>query len=479
LSEYRSAWTGEANFTRRLGEAISGLPYAWTTFWARFNYGQIVLPDIVYQIINLLCALAVVGWIRRIIISLQRRFNVIPSPDPKGTQSERARNLSDNPIDSSSQRTLLGMTDSQNIAGLVIVILSIILSLSGWGALMITIPATANARLVFQIFPALGALLVLGWSELFKRKAREENKNNFSAPLALSAVNFLFALYALIFYLAPAYAYPATITSLPADAKSVLANFEGAAEIIGYRISNDSVQAGDLVDVTIYWRPLAPTASPFPAFVHLVDRQRIIAAQRDTYHGLGAAPSHQWRVGVTFADVYRVYIPETAYTPETLTVRVGMWNTVENRPLITRDNDALEIGTIQLTPKPLAINFANRVTLVGYDAERRVLKPGDTLTLITRWRATNPGKEYWWYAHLVGLDRKIWKIANGPFTPQLTLDELRSETRDILLPNDLPNGQYFVEVGVTSDGQRKIGILASDGRQVGDYVDVMRVRVEK
>ena len=461
LSEYRSAWTGEANFTRRLGEAISGLPYAWTTFWARFNYGQIVLPDVVYQIINLLCILAAAGWIRRIITSIQSRFNVIPSP-------KAARNLSDSPRDSSSQRTLLGMTDSQNIVSLVIIIPSLILSLSGWGALMITIPATANARLVFQIFPALGALLVLGWSSLLPRKL---------FPL-ISFLSFSsFALYSLFFYLAPAYAYPAMISALPSDVKIVSENFEGATEIIGYRISKDSVQAGDQVDVTIFWRPLAPTASPFPAFVHLVYRQRIIAAQRDTYHGLGAAPSHQWRVGVTFADVYRVHIPETAYAPETLIVRVGMWNTIENRPLITRDNDALEIGTIQLAPKSVAINFANRVTLVGYDAERRLLKPGDTLKLITRWRATNPDKEYWWYAHLVGLDRKIWKIANGPFTPQLTLDELRTETRDILLPNDLPNGQYFIEVGVTSDGQRKIGILASDGRQVGDYVDVVRVRI--
>ena len=426
LSEYRSAWTGEAAFTRRLGEAISGLPYAWTTFWARFNYGQIVLPDVIYQVITLLCGLSLIGLVR----SYRRLLN------PQSLISN----------------------------------LSILFSLAGWGALMITIPATANARLVFQIFPALGALLVLGWSSLLPRKL-------FSLISSLSFLSF--ALYSLLFFLAPAYAYPAAITSLPSDAKIVSANFEGAAEIIGYRISKDSVQAGDQVEVTIYWRPLAPTASPFPAFVHLVDRQRIIAAQRDTYHGLGAAASHQWRVGNIFADVYRVYIPETAYAPETLTVRVGMWNTVENRPLITHDNDALEIGTIQLAPKPLAINFANRVTLVGYDAERRVLKPGETLTLVTRWRVTNPDKEYWWYAHLVGLDRKIWKIANGPFTPQLTLNELRTETRDILLPNDLPNGQYFIEVGVTSDGQRKIGILADDGRQVGDYMDVVRVRVEK
>jgi len=467
LSEYRSAWTGEANFTRRLGEALSGLPYAWTTFWARFNYGQIVLPDVIYRTITVLCGLSLVGLIRALI----KR----PERSPEGAQSRDAMNA---PFDFVWQT----LPRSAQGASLLIIIFSIVISLAGWGALMITIPATANARLVFQIFPALGALLVLGWHELFNREGREERKDNkkkFSALLALSAVNFLFALYALIFYLAPAYAYPAAITSLPPDAKLASANFEGAAEIVGYRISKDSAQAGDSVDVTIFWRPLVPTVSPFPAFVHLVDRQRIIAAQRDTYHGLGAAPSHQWRVGVTFADVYRVYIPETAYAPETLTVRVGMWNPIENRPLITRDNDALDIGTIQLAPKPLAINFANHVTLIGYDVERRVLKPGDTLTLVTRWRATNPDKEYWWYAHLVGLDRKIWKIANGPFTPQLTLNELRTETRNISLPNDLPNGQYFVEVGVTSDGQRKIGILASDGRQVGDYVDVMRVRVEK
>lgn len=454
LRDYQSAWVGEADRARLIREALSGLPYAWTTFWARFDYGQIVLPGWVYGGLGVVSALALIGLIRA-----RREFR---SP------------------------------------GLHIAAFAILVSLAGWGALMVTIPATANARLIFQVFPALGLLFVLGWQELLIPR-REDTKalgKNF-VSLCLSAFVFLFALVALFGYLVPAFAYPRAVGKI--DATPASANFEGAAEIVGYRVlihspagskPSGGLQVGDRVDVTVYWRPLAQTAAPLQIFVHLVDSQGIIVAQRDTYPGLGKASTTTWRVGQTFADTYRVFIPDTAYAPETLTARAGLWSIAENRPLIANDSDALELGTLALqnrvgnTPNPTSINFADKMTLVGYELDSRVLKPGDAIRLTTYWRPVAPEADYWAYAHLVGADGRIWAIADSIIVPPITewpLNEVRSETRQLVLAPDTPPGQYTIEFGLTrilNPGQERLPVLAEDGHEVGDHIELAKIRVE-
>jgi len=451
LRDYQSAWVGEADRARLIREAFSGLPYAWTTFWARFNYGQIVLPDGVYTLIGVLCVITLIGLIRA-----WREFR---SP------------------------------------GLLITVLAVLVSLTGWGVLMITIPATANARLIFQIFPALGLLVMLSVNGYTadKQMLSSTSVYPFSHPLTptiIASILFLaFSLFALFGYLAPAFAYPRIVTTLPADAQPASANFEGAAEIIGYRISRALVQPGDQLDVTVYWRPLAQTATPVQVFVHLIDTQGILTAQRDTYPGLGGAVTTTWRINEIFADTYRIFTPDTAYSPETLTLRLGLWSAGENRPLITNDSDGLTLGQIDLRPRegtvpnPIAVNFENRMTLMGYDLDNRTPKPGETIRLTTHWLAVAPDTDYWAYAHLVGADGRIWALADSVVAPPITgwrLNELRSETRALTLAPNTPPGQYLLEFGLTrvsESGQSRLPILADDGHEIGDHIELARIRV--
>ncbi len=461
LRDYQSAWVGEADRARLIREALSGLPYAWTTFWARFDYGQVVLPGWVYGSLGVVCALAAIGLIRA-----RREFR---SPD------------------------------------LLIVALAILVSLAGWGALMITIPATANARLIFQIFPALGLLFALGVNGYKTDKRMLGTKSVYAKRLfhpltptiLTSTLSLAFALFALLGYLAPAFAYPRAVGKI--DSTPASANFEGAAEMVGYRVSihppegskpSGGLQVGDRVDVTVYWRPLAQTAAPLQVFVHLVDSQGIIVAQRDTYPGLGRADTATWRVGQTFADTYRVFIPDTAYAPETLTVRVGLWSVAENRPLIANDSDALELGAITLldrvgnVPNSTSINFADKMTLIGYELDSRVLKPGGTILLTTYWRPVAPEADYWAYTHIVGADGRIWAIADSIIMPPITEwppGEVRSETRQLVLAPDTPPGQYVIEFGLTkilNPGQERLPVLAEDGHEIGDHIELTKIRVE-
>jgi hypothetical protein len=308
--------------------------------------------------------------------------------------------------------------------------------------------------------------------------------------MAPAVLGFGFSLYALFGYLVPAFAYPRTVDSLPASATPAAASFEGAAEIVGYQVSGSTPQPGQHVDVTLYWKPLAQTASPMQVFVHLVDSQGIIVAQRDTYPGLGNALSTSWQVGRMFVDTYRVFLSDTAYAPESLAIRVGLWNTAEDRPLLVGDSDSVAAGSVSLLPRsgdvpnPVRINFDNRVNLVGYSLDQRVVAPGSTLALTTYWRPVRPEADYWAFAHVVAADGQIWALADSVLQPPVTgwvPESTTIEVRPITLAPDTPPGQYVVLFGVTRvtpAGQDRLKVLADDGHEVDDHIELVKIKVE-
>lgn len=436
LSDYQSAWQGSSDQAGLIRDAIAGLPYAWTTIWARLDYGQIVLPDWTYYGWDAFTALAVVGLIR-------------------------------------VGRRLWG-------AGLWVTVAAIVLSLAGWAVLMLTIPATAHARHILYAFPAIGILFVVGWAELWPR---------FLLWIA-GLWNLGFALLVLFGYLIPAFAYPSAVTALPSSAYPASANFEGAAEIVGYRVSPAVVKPGSEVDITVYWKPLAQTATQMQVFIHLVDSQGIIAAQRDTFPGLGKAATTTWRVGQVFADTYRVFLPDTVYSPETATVKVGLWNIAESRTLTVDDSDSVVVGTVALQsnpgdlPNPVDVNFNDTMHLTGYSIDNRVLKPGGSFTLQTYWHIDHKlDFRYSIYAHVVGNDGRIWALADSsilPFTTDWEPTKTNGESRTLTLAADTPPGQYTLEFGVIHNDKTshdRLPVLAPDGHGLGDHIDLARIFV--
>ena len=55
-------WGGR-NPSESLGLAISEIPYAWSSFWGRFGYGQIPLPDAIYTGALIVSLIGLVGLI--------------------------------------------------------------------------------------------------------------------------------------------------------------------------------------------------------------------------------------------------------------------------------------------------------------------------------------------------------------------------------------------------------------------------------
>ncbi len=91
--------------------------------------------------------------------------------------------------------------------------------------------------------------------------------------------------------------------------------FGGKAELLGAEVDRAQAQPGDAIKVTLYWRALAAMDQSYTEFVHLIDGDGIIVAQRDTWPGRGMYPTVLWQPGQVFADELYLHVPDGAYAP--------------------------------------------------------------------------------------------------------------------------------------------------------------------
>jgi hypothetical protein len=463
MAGYVGVWRGEADQARLLREMISNLPYAWTTVWGRFGYGQAPLTAGLYRAGDWLLALAAVGFFP---------FALRRSGQPRDA----------------------GMW--------LLLALAVVAVLAAWGALMSTIPATANARMIFAAYPALGLFVsagFAGWGWLAARLLPAR-----AAPVMAAAVGLMItamlaiAAAAWATVLLPAFARPRALTGAEVEAASGPASMSvgGMAEIIGYHVSPAEVLPGEPAYLTVYWEVLAPTSRPLTVFVHLIDAEGIPIAVRHTYPGLGNYPTTWWEPGLVFADTYRVDIPETAYAPDHGEWRVGLFDreTGERMGVFQTSTgvptgDSVPAGslTVQAHPGPapnaVRLNFGGRVELAGYELDRRTVAPGESLQVTAYWQALAPDSDYWAFAHAVGVDGSIWAISDSVILPPATGwpdDQLVVETRQLQLAADTPPGLYDIYFGVTrvdETGQSRLPLLAADGHELDDKVVLTKIRV--
>lgn len=456
VTEYTDAWVGEATSSRLIGEAIANLPYTYTTLWARFNYGQIPVADWVYHGFTVTTLLGLV--LAALYPVLQPRFpDLYLDPDPP-------------------------------TAPLWPHLLALIVSVAAWAWLMISVPATANARLIFPVYPVLGLLVALGLSRFRAQQL----------TILMPATLLLLATIAFGGYLQPAYAYPGFESAPRADDQPptpLSVRVADLAELQSVRLTApDPLLPGEVVEVSLTWRPLRRTDRPLSVFLHLIDSDGVLAAQRDTWPGLGNAPTTVWRTLQPFTDTYRIFIPETAYTPTDLTLTVGLWDpaTGQRQPLTDDDQpigDALTLGQFALSPTPgdapnaLNVNFANVLDLRGYQLTTRQLTPGAALELTTYWwAAARMTETYSLFAHLIGPDGEIWGRQDSvllPLTPDWPAQELRLEIRTLTLSPDAPPGQYRLDIGLWrgADVQARLPMLHPDGREMGDTLTLTHLIV--
>jgi len=407
-----------------------GLPYLWASLWARFGYGQIPLPQGMYTAVLVVCAVSLLGYVW-----------------PGRHQLPAALAL--------------------------VLILTIALYTAVVLYYILIQPAGAMGRFLFPALPAFAILVVGGLCGWLRTPAR-------TAATAMALMALLSGI-ALGGYLWPAVRYPPRANVSRSVESAPAAQFGDVARVLAVETSPAQVRPGEPVWVRVTWEPLQRTTRPYAVYIHLIDEIGAVVTQRDTWPGLGRAPTTSWRIGRVFVDTYRLDVPESTYTPNRATVRLGLYEQEWGRlPLLVGEtvlpDQGLEAGTVEIAalpgdwPNAHFANFANEIAFVGYTLEPRSLTGGETFTVTLYWQVlAEPRHDYAIFAQVLDTDYRVWGSHDGggvAWTPGSVV----TVTRQITLLPDTPPGSYPIQVGLFHAETGRLPVVAADGHYLDERV---------
>jgi hypothetical protein len=128
--------------------------------------------------------------------------------------------------------------------------------------------------------------------------------------------------------------------SAPPIPHAIHASLGGRFELLGYKLAREAIQPGQPLDVTLYWKSIAPSPLQYTVFAHLLDPQGSLRAQQDAMPQGGALPTSCWVVGEVVSDTLTIQLPADV-PPGAYTLRVGMYYlpTGERLPMKTEGAD--------------------------------------------------------------------------------------------------------------------------------------------
>lgn len=106
----------------------------------------------------------------------------------------------------------------------------------------------------------------------------------------------------LVTYAVPA--APAAEMEIPLDA-----HLDDAIALRGYSLLADHLAPADIIQVTLFWEALAPIDQRYKVFLHLLDHDGALVAQRDSEPGGGFLLTPTWEPGEIRVDNHGVMIP--------------------------------------------------------------------------------------------------------------------------------------------------------------------------
>lgn len=243
--------------------------------------------------------------------------------------------------------------------------------------------------------------------------------------------------------------------------------------LAGYNLLSREVEAGDILQLTLFWQALVQPQERYKVFVHILDEAGHIVGQQDSEPGDGLNITTSWQPGETVADNYGVLIrPGTP--PGQHRIEVGMYSAVSGQRLVVseagRDRgdhlvlDSIEVLRSSEPPSSLALKMQHEVgikyndlILAGYNLYKlgyehqptEPLHPGDVLHLDLYWRAFRAPQDDWQLTLqlLDGEGNILVTQQAGPAsvdypTTDWEVGEVVRGQYDVFIPPEAPRGSY-------------------------------------
>ncbi|HJW82842.1 MAG TPA: glycosyltransferase family 39 protein [Anaerolineae bacterium] len=452
-----------ASFTQLWGERWGFM----LSYWGLFGGVNVPMDEWVYHVLNTLAWLAFAGSLAYLGRMTVRWFRQAPL--------RSRRDFADALRDYLQGRAPLLVV---GLFGIVVVA-----ALTQWAQ----VTWSSQGRLVFSAISAWSIFFVLGLTGLLPdRVGRWVGALIGTGMLAIAAI----APFATI---APAYARPEPV-SPPGSMRAPLdVTFGGRIRLIGADVELGPVEPGQSIEIVLYWQAVAPIERDYSTFAQLLDENDIVVAQRDMFPGQGLWPTSQMQPGDVIASRYVLNLSATAYAPSALIWQVGVYEFSSGARLALADGrDNVRFGSTRLeraadaVPNPIAYNLGDQIDLAGYDMDRRIAAPGETIRLTLYWRArSSMPVDYTVFTHILQPPETLWAQQDKPLAPPTstwTVGQVVSDTYELTIKPDAPAGVYEVEIGVynaASPTFERLRVIIDDGRITENRILLNRVRVAR
>jgi hypothetical protein len=273
------------------------------------------------------------------------------------------------------------------------------------------------------------------------------------------------------------------VTGEPAYPRNLLLG--DSLELVGYDEEPHSPRPGEELRVTLYWRPRGRLERVYSTYLHLVNQEGLAIAQSDHQPGGAYYPTSLWKEREIIRDEHTLTVTSTARLG-IYRLLAGMYDSDSQEPL----GEGLAIGMVGLKgailtspgemEHPLGINLGDRVTLLGYDLERR---EGE-ITLTLHWQARQEMEEdYTVFIHLLDGGEIV---AQGDSQPQgghyptsiwdeseVVIDEHHLTT------GELSPGEYDLWVGIyLLESMERLPVIDAQGEKTGDGVNLGTIAID-
>ncbi len=257
-----------------------------------------------------------------------------------------------------------------------------------------------------------------------------------------------------------------------------------------------SVESGRRVGITLYWKSLRRLSEDYRISLRLLDGTGRVLAQQDGMPVQDAYPTSRWRPGEIVVDTRYFRVP-LGTVPGEYPLAVALYSDFSPDGVKAFDGIRLEnivtIGALKVTrpvspispetlpakgvlptgqpalptwaeseslaslgvPNVVQGNFDNQLTLYSYGVSRRPLVPGEGVDIYLLWKAERDlDTSYVVFIQIVGADGKVWASrdivpVSGAYTTSTWLrSELVRDIHTLLLPANMPNGEYRLEAGL-------------------------------
>lgn len=120
-------------------------------------------------------------------------------------------------------------------------------------------------------------------------------------------------------------------------------------QLLGYKLDRNQYRAGETIPLTLYWSANQTPRTSYKVFVHLVDANGVLRAQRDSIPQNGGLPTNRWFPGEYITDEYTLQLPNDL-APGDYHILVGMYEEAngERVPLMDANRTPISNNAVML-----------------------------------------------------------------------------------------------------------------------------------